>query len=574
MTTPKDCSFGRYEILTELGRGAMGVVYKARDPKINRLVAIKTIAILGQSSAEEKEYRERFFIEAQAAGRLSHPCIVTIFDVGEELDSMTPYIVMEYVAGRSLEDLVPEETGRFPIGESLSLAQELAETLDYAHAHGIVHRDIKPANIILTEEGHPKIADFGIAKLNLANATSKGHGIGTPAYMSPEQLNGDPVDGRSDLFSLGAVLYTMLTGYRPFQGNSALTVSFKVVNREPVPVSALDSEVSPEVDYIIARAMAKDPAQRYQTGMEMALDLQDVRQGFLPRTTMSAPRPASNAGPSSLDTGGLSTVKFSLPLASQVKRRSAISPQRQRGWPLWQYVTIMVMAIGVLGIGFAMFRRPAPDERLGSARSEPAPVSAAIAPVVNRETAAAPVAAATPSTNIGNLPSENTGELVPARVSVKGSSQVHGKKVKTASHSGQTRPPARFVATTAASKNMAPQSAQPVQSAAEAGFSTLHMRVEHHFPEAQIFLWIDDKLSYTHSLGGTVKKRLVVFKGVQGFESESFRVSAGDHRVRVRVQSSDNAYDQTANIAGSFPEDGERALRIACGKHELKLALQ
>jgi serine/threonine protein kinase len=549
----------------------MGVVYKARDPKIDRLVAIKTIAILGQSSAEEKEYRERFFIEAQAAGRLSHPCIVTIFDVGEELDSMTPYIVMEYVAGCSLEDSLSEQTGEFPVEESLSRVQELAEALDYAHAHGIVHRDIKPANIILTENGHPKIADFGIAKLNLANATSQGHGLGTPAYMSPEQLNGDPVDGRSDLFSLGAVLYTMLTGYRPFQGNSALTVSFKVVNREPVPVSALDSEVSPEVDYIIGRAMAKDPAQRYQTGMEMALDLQDVRQGFLPRSTMGAPRPATNAKESPLETGGLSTVRFSLPLTDRVQRRSAISPQRRGGWPLWQYVAITLMASGILGMGLVLFRQPAPDQRPAAGRSESASGSSAIDPALNRGPAgAAPTAS--PSAAIASLLKDGSGESASAKVSRKISPPGHGNKVNKTSHSGRTHSATTSAAP--ASESTAAQLTNTLKSAAQAGFSTLHMRVEHHFPEAQIFLWIDDKLSYTHALGGTVKKRLVVFKGVQGFESESFRVTAGDHHVRVRVQSGDNAYDQTSNISGTFPEDGERALRIACGKHDLKLSLQ
>jgi len=577
MTTAKDSTFGRYEILAEVGRGAMGVVYKARDPKINRLVAIKTIAIVGQNSEQEGEYRERFFMEAQAAGQLSHPCIVTIFDVGEELDSMTPYIVMEYVEGRSLEDLLSEdllskEGQKIPVEESLALAQELAESMDYAHAHRIVHRDIKPANIIITQDGHPKIADFGIAKLNIASATTQTQVIGTPAYMSPEQLHGDPVDGRSDLFSLGCVLYTMLTGYRPFQGNSALTVSFKVVNREPVPVSALDSELSPDIDYIISRALAKDVSQRYQTGMEMALDLEDVRNGFLPRSTMGALPPKADIKQSSLDTCGLSTVKFSLPLPPRARGGSKI-PQPSYGWPLWQYAAIAVMAIGVLGIASAMFRLPASIEIFRILKNEPVGPPSLAAPAPNREPAVPVPTAAAPSASTAELPKQDLADSTATPAPTKAVATPIGNK-KTAGRKSKVLSVGKPATKIAGSESGSEQASTPARPSAQAALSTLHMRVEHHFPEARILMWIDDKLTYTHTLGGTVKKRLVVFKGVRGFESESFLVEAGNHNVRVRVQSSDNSYDQTANISGPFPEAGERALGIACGKHELKLTLQ
>src|SRR5271157_3615506 len=274
--------FGRYEILAELGRGAMGVVYKARDPKINRVVAVKTISLAGQSPQEEREYRERFFREAEAAGRLSHPGIVTIFDVGEEPETRAPYIVMEFVGGESLDKLLSRDDHKLPLETALQLTLELADALDYAHGQGVVHRDLKPANILITEDGHAKIADFGVAKLNLANYTLAGRVLGTPAYMSPEQLNGDAVDGRSDLFSLGVVLYTMVTGHRPFQGNSALTVSFKVVNRDPLAATLLNAELPKGLDFIIDRAIAKEPALRYQRGLEMVLDIQHMQQGREP----------------------------------------------------------------------------------------------------------------------------------------------------------------------------------------------------------------------------------------------------------------------------------------------------
>ena len=285
--------FGRYQILTELGRGALGVVYQARDPKINRVVAVKTISMAGQPPEEEIEYRERFFREAEAAGRLSHPGIVTIFDVGEEPETHAPYIVMEFVKGQSLDKLLVQDDHTLPLETALQLAHELAEALGCAHGQGVVHRDLKPANILITEDGHAKIADFGVAKLNLANFTLAGRVLGTPAFMSPEQLNGDAVDGRSDLFSLGVILYTMLTGYRPFQGNSTLTVCYKVVNREPVPATVLNTDLPPGLDYITRRAMAKDPGQRYQSGMEMARDIQALREGRDPRNNTQ--RPASDS---------------------------------------------------------------------------------------------------------------------------------------------------------------------------------------------------------------------------------------------------------------------------------------
>src|SRR3984957_3587790 len=240
--------FGRYQVLDQLGCGAMGVVYRARDPQIGRIVAIKSLSLPGQTGDVQREYRERFIREAEAAGRVSHPGIVTIFDVGEEPETRAPYIVMEYVGGESLERLLSQGDHKLPVEKALQLALELAEALECAHGQGVVHRDLKPANILMTEDGHAKIADFGVAKLNLSNQTLAGRALGTPAYMSPEQLNGDAVDGRSDLFSLGVILYTVLTGYRPFQGNSALTVSFKVVNREPIPATLLDTQLAPGLD--------------------------------------------------------------------------------------------------------------------------------------------------------------------------------------------------------------------------------------------------------------------------------------------------------------------------------------
>jgi len=314
----------------------MGVVYLARDPKIDRLVAIKTISLTDQEPEDEREYRERFLEEARAAGRLSHPGIVTVFDAGEDPETREPFLVMEYVAGKPLNKLMGETDGKLPLETALQYAYEIAEALDYAHCQGVIHRDIKPANILIGEDGHAKIADFGVARISRAVSTSAGGIFGSPAYMAPEQLSGGPADARSDLFSLGVVLYSMITGFRPFQGNSARTVCFKVVNVEPVPVTSYQAELPPALDSIVSRAMAKDPRQRYQTGAEFASDIQSLMRtdtsiiadatSFFTRTRPDAPnqRGFRNAGRHLLVQGALvALVALWLMLGWQIKREYA-----------------------------------------------------------------------------------------------------------------------------------------------------------------------------------------------------------------------------------------------------------
>ena len=262
---------GRYEIVAELGRGAMGAVFRARDPKIDRTVAIKTISVPAGAAKDIEHYRQRFFREAQAAGRMSHPGIVTIYDVGEDETTHTPFIVMECVEGNSLDRLVATTSiGKLPRDIALNLLRQIAEALDYAHRQGIVHRDIKPANIMVTSEGQPKIADFGIAKLAMAETTLPGHVVGTPAYMSPEQLNGKAVDGRSDLFSLGVIAYWLLTGVKPFDGDTITEICIQVATKDPAPPSEITSDLNMDFDYVLSRALAKEAAMRYQNGSELA----------------------------------------------------------------------------------------------------------------------------------------------------------------------------------------------------------------------------------------------------------------------------------------------------------------
>ena len=269
---------GRYEVLNELGKGAMGVVYLAKDPVIGRLVAIKTIknSQSGEDDSESREFRERFVREAQTAGILSHPNIVTIHDIGEDTESHASFIAMEYIEGRNLKSLLTEKQ-KFSWDEIADLVAQIAEALDYAHRKGIIHRDVKPANIILTTDSKVKITDFGIAKVASSNLTTTGQFLGTPNYMSPEQVSGAPVDGRSDIFSLGVVLYELLTNRKPFQGDNLTAISYKIVHEDFTPPADLSADIPHEFNPIVARAMAKDPWNRYQRGKDLALALYQLK---------------------------------------------------------------------------------------------------------------------------------------------------------------------------------------------------------------------------------------------------------------------------------------------------------
>jgi serine/threonine protein kinase len=264
---------GRYRIVKELGRGAMGVVYHAVDPNIGRPVAIKTIRIADIPSPEERnKLRERLFREARSAGMLSHPGIVTIYDV-EQQDDLA-YIAMEYVDGFTLDHLLSPEQ-QISEQRMFSVLSQTAAALDYAHQKGIVHRDIKPANIMVTADGTAKITDFGIAKITTSeHFTMTGAIVGTPHYMSPEQVQGLALDGRSDQFSLAVIAFEMLTGEKPFTGEHLTTVVYKIVAEEPPPPHRLNSTLTSAIENCLRKALSKDPAGRYRTCQEFTAALE------------------------------------------------------------------------------------------------------------------------------------------------------------------------------------------------------------------------------------------------------------------------------------------------------------
>jgi serine/threonine-protein kinase len=349
---------GRYEILEELGSGAMGTVYRARDPLIEREVALKTVRLAAAESAEQEAYFARFRREAQAAGKLKHPGIVTIYDIGFEEATRTPYIVMEFVQGRTLSSFVAEVGSSLSTERKLSIVREIALALDYAHASGIVHRDIKPANILITPEGRAVITDFGVARQRKSQTTMQGQLVGTPSFMSPEQVKGERVDGRADLFSLGVILYWLLTGQKPFPGNDLTEVMFKVVYADPAPPTRLVPSLPPACDLLLSCALAKAPDARYQTGREFADDLERLARGLplLAPVTAAPPTEAtlrveSSALPSQAPEASVplrtraTDLEAAQPELSVAPATAAASPRR---WPAGR--KLLFAALAVLGL--------------------------------------------------------------------------------------------------------------------------------------------------------------------------------------------------------------------------------
>jgi len=281
-------TLGRYEVEKELGRGAMGIVYLGKDPKINRMVAIKTMMLELEGTPDQiKETKMRFFREAESAGNLNHPNIVRIFDAGEENE--IAYIAMELLEGHDLKRYC-DRASLLPLTTVLDYCAKTADGLDYAHQAGVIHRDIKPANIMLLKDGSLRITDFGIARITSSSKTATGTVMGSPSYMSPEQVAGKKVDGRADLWSLGVMLYEMSTGEKPFKGGDAIgTLLFQIASDAPAPPTDYMPDLPSDVVAIIDRCLMKNPADRYQRGAELAADIRNV----LARMIAGGPPPPS-----------------------------------------------------------------------------------------------------------------------------------------------------------------------------------------------------------------------------------------------------------------------------------------
>jgi eukaryotic-like serine/threonine-protein kinase len=416
---------GKYQIRRTLGKGAMGIVYEGFDPVIERTVAIKTILPSQLNGAEFASLMARFKREAQAAGRLNHPGIVGIYDYGEEIAQditdeeatvmagapgaqRVAYIAMEFVKGRELRDFF-EKRERFPLKEVARIMSEMLDAMDHAHSQGVVHRDMKPANLILLESGRVKVADFGIARIEASELTQTGQVLGTPSYMSPEQFMGHPVDGRSDLFSCGVILYQLLTGEKPFTGESTTTIMYKVLREDPVPPCELNLSLPPALDTVMKKALAKQPDQRFQSGREFAQALQAATAGQIESAQAAEPQ----------DDRTVPAPARARPAPEPAVAASASAPATRRTAGLWAAGAAAVVALAAGGyVVFAPGRHPAPTIAQDSAA--PAAATPAAAVPIPTATSQATSAAPVPAMEAGTLVISALGLVDPQDARFKG----------------------------------------------------------------------------------------------------------------------------------------------------------
>ncbi len=450
---------GRYEIIAELGRGAMGSVFKATDPAVGRTVALKTIHSAALSGEQSEEYRARFYREARASGVLAHPGIVPVFDVGE-CDG-APFLVMEFVEGRTLADAI-KKGERFTLDRVCEIGQQIADALGYAHRQGVIHRDIKPANILMTSREvygseRPRITDFGIAKLAASEITTTGQLLGTPSFMPPEQFTGAPIDGRADLFSLGVILYSMATGEQPFPGETMTAVSYKVVYTEPIPPSKLNLAIPTGLEGVILKCLAKNPGNRYQTGEELAQDLATLRvnpNASIMRTDASA---ASAADPNATLVAAPSSISHPsaigpAAIAQGPAAAQPIKPSKPR--KMGPLIAAAVLVVAAAGAGawyyFVHLRQPQPQ-----AVTVP-PTQPVAQPITAFGSPALPPSG----------PETTTPAPAPATTSKPTSSKPSPSNTKPQPVAANTSPPPANPAPASQSKPAAPAPANPPKPAA------------------------------------------------------------------------------------------------------------
>jgi tRNA A-37 threonylcarbamoyl transferase component Bud32 len=385
-------TLGRYKIIKEIGRGAMGTVYQGYDPKIDRVVALKTIR--KDRLAESRDVSDlvtRFQKEVRAAGKLVHPNIIVIYDTGE--DEETAYVAMEYLEGDTLEGMIRKGI-RFSLEKVIDIMDQICDGLEYTHRQGIVHRDLKPSNIMLVKGERVKITDFGISKAVGASTsplTQAGVFLGTPSYMSPEQIAGNKIDGRADLFSLGIILYQLLTGKKPFVGNTISTLLYNIVNKDPNPPSQIDSSIPSPYDEVIAKALAKNPNKRYQTAKDFLEDLKRVYWAE----------------------GGVETPGIETTMTIGGEMREKFYPKRKRYGLLAGFVALLLLI--VLGGVYWMHNRrakPAKGEGVSEVRVgkrvaipvEKEPARPILSPAEEREKAVVPEPSPTGEIRISSSP--------------------------------------------------------------------------------------------------------------------------------------------------------------------------
>jgi len=550
--TPKQ--IGRYEIRRVLGRGAMGVVYEAWDPSLDRLIALKAIRV-GEAvpAAELQSFEERFLVEARAAARLSHPGIVVVHDVGRDPETGILFMALEHLQGRTLSDLL---AGGAPVDwrEALRLSALVARALHHAHSRGIVHRDVKPANVMLLETGETKVMDFGIAKLQAAHAhlTSTGQFFGTPLYMSPEQALGEKLDGRSDLFSLGVVTYQLLTGVRLFEADSVPRIMTRVAYESARPPSEVKPELPADLDAVLGKLLAKDPGERYADGLSLAEDLDRVARGEAPlqasrpvgeSTAVSAPTLAP--GPGTRTAPGAVT-----PADAALRGRAAFeTPRPER-----------TTTLGTRS-------RPTPPPSPGRGAAGPGRGGGgriALAAGVVVVLVAGAVAGALLARGGASLPFLATGPTPAARATPTPEPDATPLPPPTPAPRDAPTP----VPTPEATPT--PARATPVSTPAS-DLATLEIDFEHHYKSGRIRVWVDRQQVLDEQLGGRVQAQVAGIKFRSGYVGADIPVAPGRREVTVQVDWDDNSRFDT--VVGTFREAGRRRLQVRIDRFIKKMSL-
>jgi serine/threonine-protein kinase len=558
---------GKYRVSRVLGRGSMGVVFLARDSLIDRDVAIKTVALPpGLDDDKIREFRERFLREARAAGRLSHPSIVTIYEADDGSDGGTPFIAMEFVEGLPWNLKIRQRT--FPDPEQvLSLAREIASALEYAHKTGVVHRDIKPANIVQTPDGHVKLMDFGIAKVPTSELTREGQFLGTPAYMSPEQIMGRAVDGRSDLFSLGTVLYELLTCKKPFEGEDITTVTYAILKQDPRPARTISPAIPEEVDRILFHLMAKDAALRYATARQLAEDIDAYMAGaelphagqavmpwiesahLAPAPEASAPSPPAPAPPPVQRPEPSAPPPSRVPVtqATQVQTPEPPAPPKappppppdaeaRKGstgmrWVLAGLSVAAVVALGLLVAAVVWYRASAPS------------------PDGNLESSA--TTSLDPAAQPGSTPPESTVQLP--------TSEPTAPQVPPAAEAPKPKPKPRPVPPPAAAP-AAPVLATPAPQEKPQATAAVAYTFTSGTKRGEFWIRIDGR-EVAHQV---INRRGSIFSQVS--HTGSFAVPAGVHQVEFQIRTELQNINETHAEQATFEASQARTLGIVMTK--------
>jgi serine/threonine protein kinase len=512
----------------------MGVVYEAFDPALGRTIALKTILPAVSIVPKEREaYEGRFFTEGRIAARLSHPGIVVVHDLGRDAATGVLYIALEYLRGRTLAELTRERRG-LPWREAFRIASFVARALTHAHAHGVVHRDLKPANVMILPSGEPKIMDFGIAKIDTSVLlTSPGETLGTPLYMSPEQAMGEPVTGRSDVFSLGSILYTLLTGHPAFAAEGVAKILGRVVRDEPVPASSLVSGIPSSVDRVLERAMAKSPDDRYPSALLFAEDLEDVLEGHFPRHLLA-----------DVDAAALDAIPVS---------GSATAPSS----PLRTEVELVVAEDDPLESALRLLA----DEPGGPPR--PATLALKVEPG--------------PPPKRARL---RAAGMVALAVFLLGLAYVltREREMRAAPDTGASLPPASLPSPTGPSGSAAPTPSPSAPSGRAGSLWTpredpghLAIDFEHPLKAGRLRVWVDGDMVLDEKLSSRTSKKALGFNFSQGSLTQTIDVRPGQHTIRAQVTWEDD--DKTESIAGTFKPGVTRRLEVRLGRLRKNLSL-